>query len=254
MYYIIICVAAILLISAGVGLKRGLFKAFFGLLALILSVVATYVASPYVSAFLIDNTNIDEKIESRIYDKIEDKTRKKVEESLKNAGVTKDVEALTDAETVEILSADPDKATQMQYISEMNLPESVKKVIIENNNDSIYDLLGIEGFYKYISNYVAVMIVNLLAFILTFIAVRLILFLIGLIIGRLIEDIPIVAFVNRVGGMVLGLGTGLILIWIFMIIAGFIFGAAYDEMIAENILLQKLDETNLIMRLLTNLW
>ena len=89
MYYIVFCIAAILLLSALIGLKRGLFKTLFGFLALVLSIGTTYIASPYVSAFIMENTEIDESIENAIYEKIEKDTKKSVEESLKDAGIKK---------------------------------------------------------------------------------------------------------------------------------------------------------------------
>ena len=66
MYYITFCVIAILIICALLGLKRGLFKTLFGLIAVVLSIGVTYVASPYISAYIVEHTEIDEYIENRI--------------------------------------------------------------------------------------------------------------------------------------------------------------------------------------------
>ena len=46
MYYIVFCVIAILVVSATVGLWRGLFRSLFGLVALILCIFITYLVIP----------------------------------------------------------------------------------------------------------------------------------------------------------------------------------------------------------------
>ena len=67
---------------------------------------------------------------------------------------------------------------------------------------------------------------------------------------KMIMSIPVLAGIDRVGGMLLGLAAGLFVIWIFMILASLFFGAEYDTMIADSVLLTKLDESNMIMRLI----
>ena len=58
---------------------------------------------------------------------------------------------------------------------------------------------------------------------------------------------------NRFCGMVFGLASGMILIWIFMIVASFIFGAAYDGMIAQSEVLALIDKNNLVLYLIHKL-
>lgn len=253
MYYITFCVIAILIICALLGLKRGLFKTLFGLIAVVLSIGVTYVASPYISAYIVEHTEIDEYIENRIYTKIESQLQKRVAESLQSSGVTTDLSKLTQEETSHLLSVEIDRATQVQLIDEMDIPESIKTAFIENNNKSTYETLGTGTFYKYISEYTGRLILNAIVLVGTFVILRSILALIGLIINKIIGGTPILSGLNRMAGMVLGLLIGCAMIWVFMIIAGFAFGASYDSMIAGNPVLEFIDSHNLITTIITKL-
>jgi hypothetical protein len=77
--------------------------------------------------------------------------------------------------------------------------------------------------------------------------------LIGVIITHVVEELPALSAANRFCGMLLGLAGGMVVIWIFMIVASFVFGAAYDSMIAQNEILTIIDQNNLVLYLLTKL-
>ena len=253
MYYIYFGIGAILLISGLVGLKRGLLKTLFGLIALVVSLAVTFFVTPYVSSYLIEETVVEKKIEEKIYNKLEDSMKEKVKESLKNAGVTTDLSKLTEEETQALLSAEPDKATQVQVIDSLDLPDIAKTDFIENNNDEMYQALGITSFYRYISSYAARQIVKIGTYISVFILLRLIFTLIGVIIVHVVEELPALSAANRFCGMIFGLASGMILIWMFMIVASFAFGAAYDGMVAQSEILTMIDQHNVVLYFLKKL-
>ncbi len=251
MYYIMFSVIAILLICGLVGLKRGLFKMVFGFLALVLSIGITYVARPFISTYIIEETDIDERLEERVYTKLESEMQKKVADSLKASGVTTGLSDMAEDETSFLLSVDPDKASQVQFIDDFDMPETFKQAFISNNNDSMYEKLGVDSFYKYISKYTAYLLINVGTFLGLFIVIRLVFLIIALVIGWIMKEAPVLGIMNRVGGLVFGLFIGCILIWVFMIIAGFAFGASYDNMIAGNPVLEFIDSHNLITTIIT---
>ena len=249
MYYIVFCVIAILVVSATVGLWRGLFRSLFGLVALILCIFITYLVGPYATDFVIDNTEIDNYIEEKIYSRLQDSVEADIKESLKNAGYTEGVETIVTEKKEEILAVEPDKATQIQLIDSLNLPEEVKSIFIENNNDETYKALGTTGFYQYLSGYAARMIVKAITMLVLFIFLRILLLVIGIFVNKALVNVPILSGVNRIGGLIFGLAIGLFVIWIFMIAAGFVFGSNYNDMISQSAILTKLDENNLLMNL-----
>ena len=146
----------------------------------------------------------------------------------------------------------PDKATQVQRIDALNLPDYFKRLYIENNNDGVYDLLGVDNFYRYLARYTARLAINAIGLLATLLAARIILFLISLIIRKTMEEDPVLSGLDRFFGMVLGIAVGLVVVWIFMIIASIAFGNEFDAMIAENEILVKLNEYNLLLKVLTN--
>ena len=138
----------------------------------------------------------------------------------------------------------------MQLIEDYNLPSVIKNSMIANNNEEMYSELGATGFYKYVSAYITRLVVSACTFVVLLLLLRLLFVIVYLFMKKLIMSIPILAGVDRVGGMIFGLCAGIFVIWIFMIFASLFFGAEYDTMIADSTLLTKLDETNLIMRLI----
>lgn len=51
-------------------------------------------------------------------------------------------------------------AAQRMAIEKMKLPQSVKNVLLENNNSEFYKLLGVDRFEEYISTCLADMLIN----------------------------------------------------------------------------------------------
>ena len=52
------------------------------------------------------------------------------------------------------------RTEQMNIIENLNLPKSIKKILIENNNNGAYQLLSVDNFEGYISNYLAGVMLN----------------------------------------------------------------------------------------------
>ena len=253
MYYMLFCVIAIFLICIAFGGWRGIFKSLFALLAMVLSIGITYVANPYVSKAIVDYTEFDEAIEDNIYSRLESTVNKEVTEKLESIGITEEagLEDMATTQTSEIMGQNPDKATQMQLISGLGIPGKLKDSLVENNNDDIYRQLGIDNFYKYIAKYVTYMIINAIAFILCFIVLRLILMIEVILLNNAVAETPVLAGINRIGGMMCGAVVGIVIVWIFMAVVQLIFGADYDTMIAQNVFLTKLDSANLLVYVVT---
>ena len=148
------------------------------------------------------------------------------------------------------MGTDPDKATQVQMIDGLNVSDIVKNSFLENNNDTIYESLGITGFYSYIARYAAILITRVLSFIMTFALLRLFLLLISVIATHIIGEVPALSWLNRFSGFALGLAGGVFFIWILMTIGSFVFGSKYSVIVSESVFLQKLDEYNILLNLL----
>ena len=98
------------------GLQRGMVRTAFSFLSIILTLVLSFALNPQITKFVQENTPI--------YDMIQENCQ----ESL-----MKDTEAAISDKT--------DSGEQNQFIQDLPLPESVKELLIENNNAQGYQHL-----------------------------------------------------------------------------------------------------------------
>lgn len=104
-------------------------------------------------------------------------------------------------------------AKQRMVIENLNLPDDVKQILLENNNSQMYEILGVDAFAEYIGNYLANLIMNSVGFVVLFLAVYILLHLIMKWLD-LVARLPILYGMNHVAGAILGGIQGLFFIWI----------------------------------------
>ena len=122
----------------------------------------------------------------------------KGEEGVKNTLIPEDVQM---------------SAQQRQIIEEMRLPDTLKDLLIENNNSRIYEALGVTRFQEYIGSYIANTILNVVAYVMMLIVVYL---LIKVLVSWLdiVTRLPILSGMNKIAGAILGGVQGLLFFWI----------------------------------------
>ena len=104
-------------------------------------------------------------------------------------------------------------AQQRAAIEEMPLPKSVKQILVENNNEEIYRILGVDGFIDYIASFLAGRIINALAFVLLFITMNVGLHVLSRCLN-LIARLPVLYGLNQIAGAVLGVMMALSYFWV----------------------------------------
>ena len=101
-------------------------------------------------------------------------------------------------------------AAQRMAIEKMKLPQSVKNVLLENNNSEFYKLLGVDRFEEYISTCLADMLINtvgsVLVFAVSYVAIHLVIRWLDL-----LSRIPILCGLNQMAGGVVGLAEGFLI-------------------------------------------
>ncbi len=251
MYYMLFCCGLIFLLAVIIGFRRGILGSLLRVVSIIISIVATIVLAPIVVDLLYEKTDLDERIEQKIYTKIEAGIQSQVADELKAAGVdSKDIPALTEEETRYILEEGTDRATQMEMIRGMKIPEIFKNRLIENNTDKIYNTLGVSNFYHYVASYMTRTIMNVIGNAVTFLSIQLILLIICWILGAVVKEVPVLAGINRLGGVILGGVIGLALVWIFMTITSIALHDTYNTLLGDNVLLVWLDEHNIFTKII----
>lgn len=145
---------------------------------------------------------------------------------------------------------------QMKAIEDADLPDVFKNLLETNNNSEIYKSLGVNSFVQYIGKYLSALIINIVAFLLTFILVTIILRAIIFALD-IIANLPVLGFVNRFAGGIIGMFGALIIIWIVFIVITLLyttdFGRETYALIQGDTFLKVLYEYNPIMKLATML-
>lgn len=170
------------------GHYRGFLRLAVSMTALVVTLAAVHVAMPYVGTFIRDKTPVYGWIVDNVSDALD----------------IRDNAAPDDGRMSE---------EQERFIEEMRLPDDLKKLLIENNNGDVYDLLGVDAFAGYIGNYLANVIINFIGFVILFLVIYTALKLLAKALD-LVAKLPVLSGMNQLAGALLGGLQGLFFLWL----------------------------------------
>ncbi len=257
MNFLVVIILLIFLMCMCIGCYKGLVSTFLGALATIVAIFLAYLLTPFVSQLLISQTTIDDKIEMKVYSTIEAEVKEQIEkkqkELLKAAGEKVEGYSLPDSELSKYMSEQLSRSEQVELIDSLSVPSFIRTSLIENNHDEVYSKMKVGDIYSYISKYIAYACTNAIATVLTVVLIKLALTLIIFLISLSVNRIPIVSWVNRAGGLCLGIVTALIISWIVLILAAFLLGDTGRQMIDESAILTYINNKNVFNDFITNI-
>ena len=226
-YWLSVLIAVYLVGMTLYGHYRGFIRQAVSIVALVVSIVAVNLASPYVKDFLLQSEIVQSAVRSGI-------------ESVLENGVSL------------VPEQEEQPSAQRSYIESLELPEQLKGVLIENNNNEVYELLGVDRFTDYLVSYIMEMIVSAISYVVVFLAVFILLHLLMRWLD-LMARLPILSGINQIAGAVLGLSQALIFIWlasvVLMIFATTSWGKAVFDQIEASAFLTFLYRNNLLAKL-----
>ena len=229
---LLIAVGLIFLVCMIVGYTRGFIKIVASLGATVATIVLATFLSPYVSGVLLKTVPIEEMMQ--------EKCMEILMSNQEGVTVSDDVENSQDA--------------QFFMIENAKLPEVFQQLLLDNNNPEIYKTLGVTTFSEYIGSYLARLIADIVSFLLTLIVVTIVVRTILCTVG-FIGKLPVIGGLNRIAGGILGIGTGLIVVWVLYIIITLMYDSEIGRQcfasIAENEFLTYLYENNILMNYIT---
>ena len=152
-----------------VGYKKGLMKVAINFIAIFLSIILALILYKPVANFIVNNTELDEKINSGVYEKIKDEDFYNLSDEAK------------------------DKNGLLQ-ISDKYINEA-----IQSSKDNVA---------QYVSDRITETIINGIAFVIVVIALRVVLILLYLL-SDVIASLPIIKQFNKSGGILYGIIEGL---------------------------------------------
>ena len=226
---LLLVVGIILIVSIVIGYMRGFLKIVASLAATIAIVVLVGFLTPYVSQAIRNVTPLEETMQRKCIDMLTPEG----------------------ADSEEVLAGDLSRDNQISLIEESRLPKMFQDMLLSNNNNEVYEALGVTSFAEYVGTYFAKVISDIAAFLVTLLIVTIIVRTALCIIG-IIGKLPVIGGMNRIAGGVIGIGTGLIIVWVlFLVITVFYDNSvsrACMEDIANNKILQVLYDSNLLMK------
>ena len=151
-----------------------------------------------------------------------------------------------------IEGADIPRDLQVAAIEKADLPAVFKTQLSTNNNSEIYSQLGVQTFAQYVGEFLSKLIIHIIAFLGTFLIVTIILRAIVFALD-IVAELPVLGFINRLAGGVVGLGCALIIVWVAFIIITMLYmtsiGKEAYELIQNNDIIKMIYDYNPIMQL-----
>lgn len=209
------------------GLHRGFIRKAVSAVSLIITLVLVTYLTPQITNFIQNNTSLHANLQE------------KCSELFLSGEYNEDV-----------------KTDQVLMIENMDLPENIKEMLLENNNAEAYDLLAVSGFHDYVGAYLASMIINALSYLLAFViiwtAIRAILLALDV-----VTMLPILHGINKLAGGVLGIVYGVVLVWVAFLLVTILcngeLGHQFFALISDNPFLLFLYNQNVIMKIIFGL-
>lgn len=228
MNWLVIVVLIILLWNVIRGARKGFIKVIFSLVSMVVVLGFAVIATPRISNYLIEKTEIYHTIEEKCEQKIKERAAEKIEsEGNSLESLLNEIGIVLPGETADHLGSTVGGAVQ--------------------------DTLETTGVYAQASAMIARAIVNGISFLVALIIGALIVAIIRKLLD-LLTDLPGLKTVNRALGVVAGAVQGLIIVWVLLYIVGIVAGfdttGGMMAMINESKLLTWLYDNNLLVRIL----
>lgn len=221
---------AVLIITCINGYRRGFVRQVVSIFFVFFSLALVWFVNPYVNEFLKENTPV--------YTMIEEGCQNLVKEKTSQIGAIDGIE-------------------QKNLIEELPVPEVIKNMIEKDNTVETYKLLAVRNFGEYVSNYLAVTLMNGLSFIISYLLVTIVIRTIAYALD-LIAKLPIINGVNRLAGALLGGAEGVIFIWIvllmFTLVCGTDIGKIGMGLIQRDKFLSFLYDKDVFIRIFMNVF
>ena len=209
------------------GFYRGFIRKAVSAVSLIITLVLVTYLTPHITNFIQENTSLHEKLQE------------KCSEMFLNEEY--DVDLKTD---------------QVNLIQNMDLPDNIKEMLLENNNIEAYEILDVSDFGDYIGAYLANMIINALAYLISFLIIWTLLRML-LMAMDIVTKLPLLRGLNKLAGGVLGFVQGIVFVWIIFLLVSVLcngnLGKQFFALIHENPFLLFLYNQNVIMKILFGL-
>ena len=222
----------VLLILAGYtiyGYQRGMLRVLFSLFSMILTILFVSWATPHISSFIKENTQVYQKIAEACEKNIQEKVQTQMGEE-----------------------AEQKEGLLEQY--GVSLPETFENSFFQKAQEGADTILESSGTYAAMAESIAKFLIDGISFFLALIVCTIFLRFLGGILN-IVSKIPVLKGINRVLGLAAGFLQGLILVWLFFYFIAicriFPFGQELYRYVEDSAYLKLLYDNNLILYFIT---
>ncbi|MBR2046678.1 MAG: CvpA family protein [Agathobacter sp.] len=231
MNILVLVVLAVLLVSIFAGYKNGFLKTVLSLVSWLVVLVACYVATPMVTDFLIQNTEIETTIQGVLDAKIDEM----IQEAMEEAGLS------------ELQEAIPEDMEKIELPEELQaaLPEELRELFSDNEDEMEAELVDTAA--------IAEKVVEIISLLLVLVFTRCALLIVNVVLG-IASKLPLIGPLDRILGLVCGAGKGVVFTWIILTVVSVLaltgVNTEWAGYIAESELLTWLQNNNVILNLI----
>ncbi len=180
----LLCVCGlVVLLFALLGWKAGLIKTVFRLVSVVLALIIAAMISPVIAERFIANEDLMGKISDGVNETL-------------NLDDWEEKSEISDA-----------------AIDELNLPEAIKKQLVKFNDSDGFAKLAVDSAAEYISTVVATIVIRAITYVIAFL-IALFALLILMSALNLVAKMPGLSFLNRAGGLAVGIVQALVVIMV----------------------------------------
>lgn len=214
-----IIILAIIVLCVAMGYKRGLAKCLINILAFFIAIVVASILFKPASAIVINNTQIDENIQTSIVNVFEKEETEKKEEQKED-------------------NKDEKNSPILEYISEKakDATEEKKKEIVDSTAKEI-----------------SLKIIDVLCFIVIFLAARIVLIFLK-VLADLITKLPLIKECDKIGGVIYGILQAAVIIFIGLALITFVSTMSNEytvlELINQSYIGSILNNNNILLKII----
>lgn len=209
MNWLLIIVLLIIVFSAVRGFWRGLLRVLFSLVSVLVLIGLVTFATPHVSQFIADHTQIDTVISENISAKIQNSAETAVDSAISNQ-----------KEGLEAAG--------------ISLPDVLEKHIFEKGVQGAEHAVADTGIYEQAGDQMAGIVIAVVSFLVALIFACIVVWLIGKA-TDVVNKIPIIKGINRFLGFFAGGFEGFIIVWLFFMLVSIISGSQLGQHLMQNI-------------------
>lgn len=231
MNILVLIVLAIICVCVCAGYKNGFMKTVLSLVSWLIVLAVCSIATPMVTDFLIQNTEIETTIQTLLDAKIDEM----ITEAMEEAGLS------------ELQGVIPEELKGLELPEELQaaLPEELREMLLNNEDKAEVKLVDTAA--------IAEKAVEILSLLLVLVCTRVALLVVNVVLG-IASKLPLIGPLDKVLGLICGAGKGVIFAWILLTVVSVMAltgtNTEWAGYIAESEILTWLQNNNVILNLI----